>query len=52
MVTLVKAKIQAQGKDQVMVVGVIPNLPCNLMIETDFPLKVVLREKDSRRRIR
>lgn len=38
MATLVKAKVQALGKEQVMMVGVISHLPYNLAMGTDFPL--------------
>lgn len=38
MVPLVKARTEAQGNEQIMVVGVIPNLTCDLVIGTDFPL--------------
>lgn len=36
MVTLVKAK-QLQGKEHIMVVGMIPNMPHNVIMRTDFP---------------
>lgn len=34
-----------------MMVGVLHNLPCNLVIGTDFPLKVGLREKEKEAKI-
>lgn len=46
MVALVKVKIQAWGKEQVMVIRIRPNLPYKLVIETDF-----LFTEDSRLRI-
>lgn len=37
-VPLVKAGVQTEGKEQVTVGRSNPNLPCNLMTGTDFPL--------------